>query len=157
MHEFLGRYRDRHKKMMKAEKESARRARAAGRPANNDISRERLAWEQEEYKCTFGCTPFIAPVRLVAPGKRPRQVEYVQSSVFEENLKLRKENNSLRDKETAAILMLQSELRQVNHDLASSVTTESSVLHALEADWLRERKFNSVIKLASSCTCRPRL
>lgn len=134
MQEFLGRYRQRHHKLLKAEKAVLRRANAAGRPIPSMIGETRMTWEEEIYNCTFGCTPLVAPVRLVPPGKRPREVEQVQTSIYAENLKLREANNALRALETSAVEVLQDQLKVARDHLISSVLTEHASIVALDSE-----------------------
>lgn len=134
MHEFIGRYRQRHRKCLKAEKAVVRRAHAAGRSVPDTLEDSRFALEHEIYNCAYGCTPMNAPIRLVPPGKRPRPVEQVQTSIFEENLKLREANNALRVLETSAVEMLQDQLRMARDNWTSSVLTEHASLCALDTE-----------------------
>lgn len=59
MHEFITRYRHRHKKAVAAERAVLRRASAAGREVPQGIDATRVELEQALYNCLYGCTPTI--------------------------------------------------------------------------------------------------
>lgn len=154
IHEFIGRYKKRHRNLLNAEKAVVRRAKMAGRPVPGSLADARLAFEQEIFHCSYGCTPMNAPIRVVPPGKRPRTVEQVQTSIFEDNLLLRNENNALRELETSAVEVLREQLQAARNDWANSVLTEHASLCALDKERQRvEEAGEACVELSTEAKC----
>lgn len=134
MFEYISRYRDKIRKLQRAERASIKRAENAGHGMPNSSAREaRRELEEAVYHCRYACTPSSTPVRLVPPGRRPQQVEYVQSALADENLRLQQSNAALKRLESEAIIALQQKLAQKTQDVTSSVATEHRALVELDA------------------------
>lgn len=117
MYEYVRRYTTRHKRSVEAERKAAKRAQSSGKPLPHDVTLVRVSLEEELYHCRFGCTPATLPTRRVPPGLQPRQVEYVTSSLAEENALLRKENRRMQQLESDAVTQLATSLINVKKDL----------------------------------------
>ncbi|KAL1503220.1 hypothetical protein AB1Y20_011276 [Prymnesium parvum] len=151
MHEFIGRYRVRHRKFVVAERAAASRAaQRNGRlgSSRSTASQSKVALEEAIYHCQFGCTPASLPVRVTPPGLRPQTVEYVSSSLARENLSLVEANKSLRQLETAAIITLEGSLAHVKTEFQNAVSSEFRAL--VEND----RQRTCLEQLQEECDCQ---
>lgn len=152
MHRSVGLYRQRHQKLVVAEKAAIRRAQAAGREqvARSEAHHSRVLLEEEQFHCSYGCTPMSVSVRRVPPGMRAQAVEQVQTSIFEENRQLCDENRSLKRLETTAVDVLKGQLVALQGDLRSSVFTESTCLGILDSErQKRETAAASCVELSA--------
>lgn len=130
MLEYVGRYRERRKRLMKADKATIRRAQKAGRtlPATRSANGSLVELDETLYHCRYGCTPPVVSYRRAAPGDRAQPVEFELCSFAKENLQLHRDNSNLRRLETEAIQMLERKLDNSRIDLANSVVTEHDAL-----------------------------
>lgn len=150
MHEFILRYRDRHKKSLAAERAAMKRAQLANRDfatCHSNASQMKVEMEEALFHCRFGCTPASLPKRVTPPGLRPQSVEYVCSTFAREHTELTKENGVLKQLETEAINMLEGKLALTKKDLSNAVVSEhKALLHA-------DRQASHVENLRAECEC----
>lgn len=141
MFEFVGRYRERRKKLLIAQRAARRRARALGRDhANTNALDSQVALDEMIYHCKYGYTPAVLPVRRVPPGLRPQPIEYELNSIAQENWQLRNSNVCLKQLETDAIKVLESRLSSRSSDLINAVASEHKALVNLDTQRLRTRE-----------------
>lgn len=112
MLEFISRYREKRRKLLRAGKAAVCRAQKAGRAqvGTSAAADSLVVLDETLYHCKYGCTPRVTSFRRSVPGERAQPVQFELCSFAQEITVLSRENARLRRLETEAVAMLESKL-----------------------------------------------